>query len=306
VLQPRVLDVNALVAGIHRMLTRLIGEDVALVTRPGDGLWAVRADPGQLEQIVVNLVVNARDAMPHGGTVTIETGNVMLDESYTRRHPALDPGPYVLLAVSDTGTGMDAAIQARLFEPFFSTKGSRGTGLGLSTVLGIVQQSGGHVAVYSEPGMGSTFKVYLPREAAVPERPTATPPPRRAAPVGAETILVAEDSEGVRHLVRDVLARAGYRVLEARDGEEALRVAREHAGPIHLLLTDVVMPGAGGRAAAEGLTAARPETRVVYMSGYTEDAILTKSVLEAGADFLEKPFTPRDLEQKVREVLGRR
>jgi signal transduction histidine kinase/CheY-like chemotaxis protein len=303
-LQPKLLDLNALVGNMNRMLTRVIGEDVKLKTRLGEGLWRVRIDPGQVEQVIMNLVVNSRDAMPEGGAVTIETGNVVLDEAYARSHPDAQPGQYVMLAVSDSGAGMDAETQKRIFEPFFSTKGPRGTGLGLSTVYGIVRQSGGHVSVYSERGMGATFKVYLPRRAGEDEAEEVAAQRLPAASLG-ETVLVAEDSDGVRHLVRQVLGQVGYRVLEARDGDEAVRLAGQHPGPIHLLITDVVMPGQGGRVAAERLKELRPGMQVIYMSGYTEDAILTKSVLESGADFLEKPFTPAALQEKVRDVLGR-
>jgi PAS domain S-box-containing protein len=305
VLQPKTLDLNALVASMNRMLQRVIGEDVRLVTRLADDLWPVRVDPGQVEQVIMNLAVNARDAMPEGGTLTIETANVVLDEGYARRHAEVRAGPYVMLATSDTGHGMDDATLRQVFEPFFTTKGQLGTGLGLSTVYGIVQQSGGHVSAHSEPGLGTTFEVYFPRQAtaAAPEEVAAR---RRPAEARGETILVAEDSEGVRRLVRQVLAGCGYDVLEARNGEEAVQVAAAHPGPIHHLLTDVVMPGASGRDASERIQAARPETKVLFMSGYTEDAILTKGVLESGIDFLEKPFTPGALEDKVRAVLGAR
>ena len=306
VLQPRVLNLNELVTGTEKMLRRVIGEDVRLVSRLQEQVWLVRADPGQAEQVVLNLVVNSRDAMPRGGTLTIETSNVVLDESYAQRHPGVHPGEYVLVAVSDTGEGMNAETLARCFEPFFTTKKEgRGTGLGLSTVLGIVQQSGGHVGAYSEPGRGSTFKVYFPRAADVvrEEGPRVEPVP--ALPTGG-TILVAEDSEGVRRLVRQILERRGFSVLEARSAEEALEAARRHPGPILLLLTDVVMPGINGREMAERLRAERPGLRVLYMSGYTEDAILAQGLLRGSIDFIEKPFTTFALERKVAEVLGRR
>ncbi len=303
VLQPRVLDLTALVGNMNRMLTRLIGEDVELVTRLGDGLWRVRADPGQMEQVVMNLAVNSRDAMPDGGRLTIETANVVLDDSYVGRHPDVRPGQYVLLQVGDTGKGMDAETLARVFEPFFTTKGRKGTGLGLSTVYGIVKQSGGHLSAQSEPGRGTTFQIYLPREESLQEREAVPVPVPVSEPHG-ETILVAEDSDGVRRLVRQVLTRCGYSVLEARNGEEALSVAERHPGPIRLTVTDVVMPGMGGRLMADRLKSARPEMRVLFMSGYTEDAIVTKGVLQGGIDFLAKPFTPFALEQKVKEILG--
>jgi PAS domain S-box-containing protein len=303
VLQPKTVDLNALVAAMNRMLERVIGEDVKLDTRLADDLWWVRVDPGQLEQVVMNLAVNARDAMPEGGTVTIETANVVLDEAYARRHADVRAGPYVMLSVSDTGHGMDDSTLRQIFEPFFTTKGQRGTGLGLSTVYGIVKQSGGHLSVFSEPEHGTTFKVYIPRQVGE-AGPEEIPPRPRPSEARGETILVAEDSEAVRRLVRRVLGECGYTVLEARNGEEAARVAAAHPGPIHLLLSDVVMPGANGREAAERIQASRPGTKVLFMSGYTEDAVLTRSVLEAGIAFLEKPFSPAALEDKVREVLA--
>jgi PAS domain S-box-containing protein len=303
VLQPRVLDLNDLVSNMNKMLGRVIGEDVRLAMRLAGGLWPVRVDPGQLEQVLVNLAVNARDAMSEGGTLSIETANVTLDDQVVRRHADARPGPYTMLAVSDTGHGMDPETQRRIFEPFFSTKGERGTGLGLSTVYGIVQQSGGLIHVYSEPGQGTTFRIYLPRQAGPVEQEEVAPAPTPVRARG-ETILVAEDSDGVRRLVRSVLTEAGFRVLEARNGEEAIQIAAEHQGRIDLLLTDVVMPVVSGRSAAELISASRPETRVLFMSGYTEDTVLTRRVLEAGVDFLEKPFSPAALAKKVQEVLA--
>jgi len=303
VLQPRVLNLNDLVLSAERMLRRVIGEDIQLATHLGKDLWSVRADPGQMEQLILNLAVNSRGAMPKGGRLTIETGNVVLDESAAQRHLDVRAGPYVMLAMTDTGAGMDAETQARVFEPFFTTKG-QGTGLGLSTVYGIVKQSGGNIWAYSEPGQGTTFKIHFPREEGVPraEPPAAEPVARGPR---SETILVVEDSDMVRSLVSQVLRKAGYSILEARSGEDALRIAGLYEGPIHLLVTDVVMPGMGGRQVADRLTATRPETRVLYVSGYTENAIVHQGVLEAGIDFLEKPFTPQALEQRVAEVLGR-
>jgi two-component system cell cycle sensor histidine kinase/response regulator CckA len=304
VLQPRVLDLNAVVAEMGRMLRRLIGEDVELATDLQPGLGRVSADPTQVEQVVMNLVVNARDAMPRGGKLTIETRDVELDAAYAATRPDVAPGPYVLLAVCDTGTGMTGAVMAHIFEPFFTTKEvGKGTGLGLAAVHGIVKQSGGHVAVYSEPGLGTTFKVYLPRVGPAPareERPAALPLPR-----GRETVLLVEDEEALRGLSRRILESCGYTVLEAGIGADALRVAEEHAGPIELLVTDVVMPGMGGRELSERLTAARPGLRALYVSGYTDDAIVRHGVLAAESAFLQKPFTPAALARKVREVLDR-
>jgi signal transduction histidine kinase/CheY-like chemotaxis protein len=302
-LQPRVVDLNLLLAGTDRMLRRVLGEDVRLVTHLAPGLWPIRADPGQVEQVVMNLAVNARDAMPRGGTLTLETANVLLPPGGEGPRSAGDED-HVLLAVSDTGEGMDAATLERLFEPFFTTKNERGTGLGLSTVYGIVTQSGGRVAVESAPGRGTVFRVHFPRE-----RDVVAPPPgveRSAADPGTRTILVAEDSDPVRALMRDVLELRGHRVLDARSGEEAVALSEQHAGPIDLLLADVVMPGMSGRELAERLGASRPELRVLYVTGYTDDRILTEGLLQARIDLLEKPFTPDALLWKIGEVLGRR
>ncbi len=299
------LDLNAVVADTEKMLRRMIGEDVRLATAPGLGLWPVRADPGQVEQVLMNLAVNARDAMPTGGRLTIETRNVELDDEYARANPGARPGPHVLLAVSDTGCGMTDEVKARAFEPFFTTKGpGKGTGLGLATVYGIVAQSGGHVGIYSEAGARTTFKVYLPRA----EGPVGgsklksgvLPPPR-----GAETVLLVEDDPGVRALSRHILAGCGYTVLEAGNGDEAAQAAVRHAGPIHLLVTDVVMPGQGGREVAEQLLERHPGLKVLYVSGYTDDAVVRHGVLHEAVNFLQKPFTPTGLAHKVREVLDR-
>ncbi|PYO27335.1 MAG: hybrid sensor histidine kinase/response regulator [Gemmatimonadetes bacterium] len=303
VLQPRVVDLNALVSELEKMLRRLLGEDVKLATVLAPTLGRVRADAGQLEQVIMNLAVNARDAMPTGGQLTIETADVEFDGGYAAEHYPAPPGKYAMLAVSDTGTGMDPETQAHLFEPFFTTKEKgKGTGLGLATVYGIVKQSGGFIWVYSELGAGTTFKIYLPRVEGAVE-----PASGRAAPVpvarGSETVLVAEDEAPVRAVARHALERYGYRVLEAASAEAALDVAQRYSGPIHVLLTDVIMPGLSGRDLATRLAALRPETRVIYMSGYTDDAITRHGVLEPGFVFVQKPFTPDTLARTVRDVL---
>jgi len=263
----------------------------------------VMADPGQIEQVLLNLAVNARDAMPKGGRLTIETKNVEIDEMYTRSHKGASAGPHVLLSVSDTGSGIPPAVVAKIFEPFFTTKETgKGTGLGLATVYGIVKQSGGHVAVYSEVGKGATFKVYLPQVKQAPEG-SKSPSQILAPPRGTETILLAEDEAPVRALASMILTGCGYRVMEAADGAAAVRLAAEHDGPIHLLVTDVVMPGAGGRAVAERLTEHFPKIRVIFMSGYTDDAVIRHGVLREGVNFLQKPFTAVALARKVRDVL---
>ncbi|MDB5306446.1 MAG: Blue-light-activated protein [Gemmataceae bacterium] len=305
VLAPRVLDLNAVVADTEKMLRRVIGEDVRLAIAPGHGLWPVRADSGQVEQVLLNLAVNARDAMPTGGRLTIETRNVELDDEYARAHPGARPGPHILLAASDSGCGMTPEVKARIFEPFFTTKGpGKGTGLGLATVYGIVTQSGGHIGVDSEAGVGTTFKVYLPRAdgpvGGSKVRAGALAPPR-----GAETVLLVEDDPGVRALTRHILAGCGYTVVEAGDGDEAARAAVRHAGPIHLLVTDVVMPGQGGRAVAERLLERHPGLKVLYVSGYTDDAVVRHGVLHEAVNFLQKPFSPVALAHKVREVLDK-
>ena len=303
VLEPKVLDLNAQVREMVKLLQRLIGEDIELTTSLDPDLNRVKADPGQLEQAVINLCVNARDAMPQGGKLTIETHNVELDETYAQEHADVQPGSYVLLAVTDTGHGMDAATQTRIFEPFFTTKEQgKGTGLGLAMVYGFIKQSQGLIAVYSEPGHGTSFKLYLPRVAEVLTSGKSHPGLKEM-PRGSETLLLVEDEEGVRALARYVLESCGYTVLEAVDGQEALRAAKQHAGPIHLLVTDVVMPHLGGRQVAEGILALHPEAKVLYVSGYTDDAVVRHGVLEANTNFLQKPFTPASLAQKVRSVL---
>ncbi|MEK7372462.1 MAG: PAS domain S-box protein [candidate division NC10 bacterium] len=301
VLEMRVLDVNSVVAQVEKMLRRLIGEDIDLVTALGADLGCVKADPGQLEQVLLNLVVNARDAMPRGGRITIETGSVV---GGTEDGPAgIPPGPHTMLAVSDNGSGMNAETLSHIFEPFFTTKGrDRGTGLGLATVYGIVAQSGGHIAVESEPGQGTVFRVYLPR---VDEPADRLAPPSTGAEArgGQETILLTEDAVDLRTLAREVLTRRGYLVLDAADGAEALALAERHPGPIHLLLTDVVMPRVSGRELAEHLAAKHPAMKVLYMSGYTDDAVLRHGVLRSEVAFLQKPFGPGALARKVREIL---
>ncbi|HEX4602218.1 MAG TPA: response regulator [Gemmatimonadales bacterium] len=301
VLEPRVLDVNAVVAGTEKLLTRLLGEDVHLTTTLAQDLGTVKVDPGQLEQIIMNLAVNARDAMPRGGRLTIETGNVEMDEVYVRGHPLAQPGRYVMLAVSDTGVGMDAVTQARIFEPFFTTKEvGKGTGLGLATVYGIVKQSGGSIWVYSEPGHGTSFKIYLPRvDGPAEPAPAALP----QVVDGSETVLVVEDVAAVRVVAREMLERHGYTVLEAADGAMALGLAEKHYGEIQLLLTDVVMPDVSGRELADRLVALRPQLKVLFMSGYTDDAIVRHGVLQEGIAYLQKPFTRDSLARKVRKVL---
>jgi PAS domain S-box-containing protein len=305
VLQPQVFDLNVVVEGMRRMLGRVVREDVRLQTVLEPSLGAVHADPRQLEQVIVNLAVNARDAMPNGGTLTIETCNVDLDEEETRLHAGMKPGPYVTLSVSDTGLGMDAETQARIFEPFFTTKGpGEGTGLGLATVYGIVQQSGGHVWVYSEPGLGSTFKIYLPVSAlSTPARSLRDSPP--AVTRGSETVLLVEDEASVRAVARRILERAGYSVVEAKSSSEAVKLFSDHRASIDLLLTDMVMPEMSGRELAERLRAESPSLRAVFMSGYTEDAVLRQGGAGHGSNalFIQKPFTTRALTEKLREAL---
>jgi PAS domain S-box-containing protein len=304
VLAPQVLVLNNVLRDIDKMLRRLIGEDIRLTSILAQDLGLIKADPGQIEQVMLNLCVNARDAMPRGGQLTIETANVTLDAAYARAHPEVEPGPYVMLVVTDTGCGMDAATQARIFEPFFTTKGvGKGTGLGLATVYGIVKQSGGSIYVYSEVGRGTSFKVFLPRVAdAAPaaSRGDKTSPVRLGRQ---ETLLVVEDDPAVRALTRTVLKSSSYDVIEACDPEDALRWVEEHPEPIHLLVTDVVMPGMSGRVLAERLKQVRPEIKVLFVSGYTDDAVVRHGLLEAEVAFLQKPFSPDALARKVREVL---
>jgi CheY-like chemotaxis protein len=298
---------NALVAESSRMLARLIGENISLVTQLDPSLGSVRADPGQLEQVIVNLVVNARDAMPDGGTLTIRTQNADVEASAAREHQGADPGRYVAIAVADTGVGIDTDTQRHIFEPFFTTKDKpHGTGLGLATVYGIVSQSGGHILVDSEPGRGAVFTIYLPRVdslAATPAEPVLVP---AAAGRGSETILLVEDEDAVRELTRRCLQSAGYTVLEAASAEAALDVCARHPERIDLLLTDVIMPGVSGPELSRRLLENRPAIRVLYVSGYTDTAIASQGILEAGAFFLQKPFSPDSLARKVRDVLDTR
>src|SRR2546425_289683 len=304
VTERRALDLNELVADMDKMLRRLLGEDIDVLTKLGSALGAVRADAGQLEQVIVNLAVNARDAMPDGGRLTIETRNAELDDSYVREHVPVQPGRYVMLAVSDTGTGMSAETMSHVFEPFFTTKEpGKGTGLGLATVYGIVKQSGGYVWCYSERGEGggTTFKVYLPRvDAPVDQFPARAVLPRTP---GSETILLVEDEAALRALTRRLLEKHGYTVLEAGTADAALALARAHVGPIHLLLADVVLPGASGPTLAGELLSRRADLKVLFMSGYTEDAIVHRGVLARNTAFINKPFSGDNLAAKVREVL---
>lgn len=303
VLEPRVLDLSDVAREIEKMLRRLIGEDIELVTVYDGELGSVEADPGQIEQVLMNLAVNARDAMPEGGKLTIETANVELDEEYAGGHEPVKPGSYVMLAMSDTGVGMDAETRSRIFEPFFSKKeGREGTGLGLATVYGIVKQSGGYIWVYSEPGEGTTFKIYLPRVDAEAQGPTQVETDGEVRG-GTENVLLVEDEEAVRALISEYLRRFGYSVREAREPAEAIELSERHGETIELLVTDVVLPGMGGRELANRLVASRPGLRVLYLSGYPDQALLHRGRLEPGLAFLQKPFTPDALARKVRQVL---
>ena len=304
-LAPSVISVQTVVADMEKILRRLIGEDIQLETSSAADLWMVKADRSQIEQVIMNLAVNARDAMPQGGRLTIETANVELDSSFSRHAVVMAPGKYVMLAVTDSGCGMDAETQAHLFEPFFTTKEKgKGTGLGLATVYGIVKQSGGYVWVYSEPGRGTSFKIYLPRIAEENTRPWKdNRVESKTLPRGSETVLLVEDEEGVRQLAREYLETNGYTVLEAEDGHTALELAGMHAGPIQLLMTDVVMPGISGRELAERVAKSRPEMKVLYMSGYTDQAVVHHGILDTGAVLLQKPFTMATLASKLREIL---
>jgi two-component system cell cycle sensor histidine kinase/response regulator CckA len=302
-LELKVVDVNAIVQDMERLLRPLIGENIDLSTRLEPNVGRTRADAGQLEQVIMNLVVNAKDAMPAGGKITIQTANAELDDSYRREHTYIQPGPYILLVVSDTGCGMDKETQARIFEPFFTTKEKgKGTGLGLSTVYGIIKQSGGYVFAQSEVGHGTTFRIYLPRVEDAAE-PIDTVKTTSGALEGTETVLLVEDEESVRQLVAETLASRGYKVIEAENGEQALKLLAARPETIHLMITDVVMPGMSGRELARELLKARPHSKVLFLSGYSEDAVLNQGVLEPETEFLQKPFTLQNLARKVREIL---
>ncbi len=303
IIQPVVLNFNALVLGVDKMLRRIIGEDIALETTLSSDLGQVEGDPGQVEQIIMNLAVNARDAMPKGGRLTIETANVELDREYAAKHIAVTPGPHVMLAVSDTGEGMTEAVRSQIFDPFFTTKAvGKGTGLGLSTVYGIVKQAGGHIWVYSEPGKGTCFKIYLPRvDKAHPVLDPLKIPPESLQ--GAETVLVVEDDAQLRNMACKILKKYGYKVLSAEGGPSALEIAKTHGETIHLLVTDVVMPVMSGKEAAECMKTLQPDIKVLFMSGYTDNAIVHHGILDKDTAFLQKPFTPEGLARKVREVL---
>ena len=302
VLQPKILDLNTVVSDVDRMLRRVIGEDIELATFLEPHLGNVKADPGQIEQVLMNLAVNARDAMPEGGRVTVETRNTDLDADYAATHPPTRPGRYVMFAITDTGSGMDAATQARIFEPFFSTKEvGKGTGLGLSTVYGIVKQSDGYVWVYSEVGVGTTFKIYLPRvDEEAPLVPEEGPGPLLR---GVETVLLVEDEASLRELLREALEANGYSVLVAREGAEALRIAEAHAGAIQIMVTDVVMPGMIGPKIVELVAQTRPTMKVLYISGYSDESVVRHGLVGPGRAFLSKPFGPEVLLRRVREAL---
>jgi two-component system, cell cycle sensor histidine kinase and response regulator CckA len=303
IIEPQVLDLNDVIGGMHGMLRRLIGDDVQLSLRAADTLDPILADAGQIEQVVMNLAVNARDAMPRGGKLTIETQNVRLDSEYASTHVSVPEGDYVLMAVSDTGAGMDAETKRRIFEPFFTTKEKgKGTGLGLSTVYGIVKQSGGHIWVYSEPGHGTVFKVYLPRHAGTARvRSREDSPVRRLG--GNETVLLVENDEQLCSVTREILRKNGYNVLEARNGGEALLTCEQYPGSIHLLLTDVVMPQMSGVQLARRLGETRADMKVLCVSGYADEAVLQHGVIDSKHAFLQKPITPDRLLRKVRQVL---
>ena len=304
IMRPTVLNVNSVLANTQKMLHRVIGEDVKLELKPARDLGHIRADPVHIEQAIVNLAVNARDAMPTGGRIVIESANVQLDETYTRTHPGVNPGDFVMIAVSDTGHGMDSETRRRIFEPFFTTKEKgKGTGLGLATVYGMVKQSGGDIWVYSEIGKGSTFKLYFPR-IMEPVTDASADESEKARQTGSETILLVEDEKAVRELTLKMLRRLGYTVLAADGGAEAIAFSKAHTAEIALLLTDVVMPGMSGRQLADVLTKERPGLKVLYLSGYTENTVVHHGVLEPGVDFLPKPFSREVLASKIREILG--
>jgi CheY-like chemotaxis protein len=305
ILEIKVFDLNFLSRDMDKMLRRVIGEDIELVMILAEDLGMVKTDPGWIEQVIMNLAVNARDAMPNGGKLTIETANVKLDEAYARAHVAVKPGRYVMLSVSDTGVGMTPEVREQIFDPFFTTKEKgKGTGLGLSTVYGIVKQSGGNVWVYSEPGRGTTFKIYLPRVDEPPEE-LGDKVVVEEVPRGSETILVVEDEEEVRKVAVRILTRQGYTVLDVPDGDSALVICEERKEPIHLILTDVVMPGLSGRQLVDRCSKVRQDFKALYMSGYTDNAIVHHGVLGEGMNYIQKPFTVDGLARKVREVLDK-
>jgi CheY-like chemotaxis protein len=305
IIEPKVVNLDSLVAEMHKMLTRLIGEDIALQASTGKSLGSVKIDPGQFQQILMNVVVNARDAMPDGGKIVIETANVDLDEGYCAVHPYVTPGRFVMLSVSDTGKGMSEEVKAHIFEPFFTTKerGS-GTGLGLATTYGAVKQAGGSIEVYSEVGIGTTFKIYLPRIEEEAVKPVKDDRPS-GIQGGPETVLVVEDEDTLRTLCERILGDLGYRVMPARNGAEAIALAQGYGDRIDLLLTDVVMPGMNGRELATQMVLHHPEMQVLFMSGYTDDAIGKHGVLDEGVSFIGKPYTPLALARKVREILDK-
>jgi len=303
VLQPQALNLNNIVVNTEKMLQHLIGEDIELLTTLERELGLVKADSGQLEQVIMNLAVNARDAMPQGGRLSIETANVYLDKAYVHQHLNVRPGQYVMLTISDTGDGMDAETQSHIFEPFFTTKEvGKGTGLGLATVHGIINQSGGHIRLYSEPDYGTTFKLYLPQveESVKLSKPLLKSPESYR---GSETILLVEDKEMVRTLVHKILTEFGYTVLEARNGNEALSTAQQSVEPIHLLLTDVVMPEMGGVTLAAQLKSTYPAAKVLLMSGYSVNTVEKLDLADLGTPFIQKPFSASTLTHKIREVL---
>ena len=307
IIQPMILDLNKLLTGIEKMFVRLIGEDVEIKIILESALWKVEIDPGQMEQVIMNLVVNARDAMPNGGKLIIETANMDLDGNYFAEHGIVEkrPGSYVMLTISDTGSGMDKEVQKHIFDPFYTTKEKgKGTGLGLSTIFGIVKQNKGFIWIYSEPGQGSTFKIYLPKvkgDVKVEEEEQISVENVG----GSEIVLIVEDDKSLRKLARTVLKQKGYKVLVAENGEDALRVSKEHKGPIDLMIADVVMPKMSGKETAERLQPLYPQMKIIYMSGYTDDSIIHRGVLAPGLNFIEKPFTPEMLARKVREVLNK-
>jgi two-component system, cell cycle sensor histidine kinase and response regulator CckA len=303
VLQPRILDINEVVADVAKMLHRVIADDVQIVTRPGARIGRIRADPGQIEQVLMNLVVNAREAMPSGGRLTIETADVTLDEAYAEAHPEVRPGPFVMLAVGDSGVGMDAQTQAHVFEPFFTTKeAAKGSGMGLATVFGIVHQSGGSIGISSRPGMGTTCRIYFPRvDEDLPQQPAAAP--ERPFVPGTETILLVEDAHPLREMIREILEEAGYAVIDYADPVEALRMAPVLDAAVRLMLTDVVMPRLSGPDLARGIRMTRPALKVLFMSGYTDEAMGLHGALGAGTEFIQKPFSAADLLLKVRAAL---